>query len=420
VNFVQPAAAARRPKISPAFSQAAPAAILVQASSLTWGGGRERCMLMLDGKPLLQRTLERARSLFPETPIRIVAPEFDRGGLDAIAATVARTSVSYRFDDKPLARMIDAVRNIADDALVVRIDGQHCFFQESVILDLIDAARAGGLDVARSPDDFPPPLTGDVWRAGALRRMGAMLSAWPSEQAAPHFVHPKYLAMRESSGLGARTIEPPQIPDDVLRMIRREFDRALVEDHMEVNKKSIAAGDQLTFHYVLACRHLKATDRVLDIASGKGYGGNMMADVAASVTCADLDDGKLGEGRKRFARPSLAFVHEDIMKTSFADSSFDVVTSMETIEHVDDVSGCLAELRRILKPGGRAILSTPQSGIGHIPLTPSHVHEFSLEELRSHAAEHFEVDKVIGLKAGTIYFEDDPVGTNSMIFLRKI
>jgi len=419
MNFVPPSSGNRHAKSASACVRITPAAILVQASSLTWAGGRERCMLLLDGKPLLQRTLERARSLFPEVPVRIVAPEFDRGGLDAIAATVSRSSVSYGFDEKPLERMVDAVRDLTEDDLIIRIDGQHCFFQESVILDLLEAAHASDLDVARSPDDFPPPLTGDVWRVRALRHMHAMLSAWPSEKAAPHFVHPKYLAMRKGSGLRARSIEPPQIRDDVLRTIRMEFDRALVEDHMEVNKKSIAAGDQLTFHYVLACRHLKATDRVLDIASGKGYGGNMMADVAASVTCADLDDWKLEEGRTRFARTNLAFVHEDIMKTSFAGGSFDVVTSMETIEHVDDVSGCLAELHRVLKPGGRAILSTPQSGLGHIPLTPSHVHEFSLEELRGHAAAHFAVEKVIGLKAGTIYFEDDPVGSNSMIFLRK-
>lgn len=397
-----------------------PAAILVQASSLTWAGGRDRCMLVLDGKPLLLRTLERARESFPQARIHILAPGFDRGGLDAVASAMDGCRVSYSFDDKPLKRMIEATRDLGGEAVVVRIDGQHCFFQESVIRDLLAAASAGRLDVARSPDNFPPPLTGDVWRVGALRHMDAMLAAWPSETAAPHYVHPKYLAMRKDAGLRARTVDPPRIHDDTLRNIRTEFDRALVEDHMEVNRKSIAAGDQLSFHYVLAGRHLNPTDRVLDIASGKGYGGNMLADAACYVTCADLDEWKLQEGRDRFPRDNLKFVREDIMRTSFPDASFDVVTSMETIEHVDDVAGCLKELHRVLKPGGRAILSTPQSSIGDIPLTPSHVHEFSLDELRSHAAEHFDVEKVIGLKAGTIYFDDDPVGTNSMIFLRKL
>src|SRR5258706_4364772 len=395
-----------------------PAAILVQASSLTWGGGRERCMLVLDGKPLLLRTLERARKLFAMVPIRSMALGFDRGGLDASASTTDRCRVSYGFDDKPLKRMIEGTRDLGSDAVVVRIDGQHCFFQENIVRDLLEATRADKLDIARSPDDFPPPLTGDIWRVSALRRVDEMLSTWPSEAAAPHYVHPKYLAMRKESGLRARTIDPPRIEEATLREIRTELERALVEDHMEVNKNSIAAGDQLTFHYVLASRHLKPTDRVLDIASGKGYGGNMMADVARSVTCADLDDWKLEEGKERFRRDNLTFVHEDIMETSFADASFDVVTSMETIEHVEDVAGCLAELKRILRPGGRAILSTPQSSIGQIPLTPSHVNEFSLEELRSHAPGHFEMEKEIGLKAGTIYFDDDPIRANSMILLR--
>ncbi|MGH8262953.1 MAG: methyltransferase domain-containing protein, partial [Steroidobacteraceae bacterium] len=65
------------------------------------------------------------------------------------------------------------------------------------------------------------------------------------------------------------------------------------------------------------------------------------------------------------------------------------------------------------------ILSTPQNRIGKIPLTPAHVREFSLDEFRSYCAQQFEVEKVIGLKAGTIYFDDDPVGSNSLIFLRK-
>jgi 2-polyprenyl-3-methyl-5-hydroxy-6-metoxy-1,4-benzoquinol methylase len=422
MNFLAPSPA-RTSKAAPSKRDTSvntcPAAILIQASSRTWGGGRDRCLLLLDGRPLLLHTLERARELFPDAPIHIVAPGFDRGGLDTITAKVDRCSASYGFDDKPLKRMTEVTRDLPDESIVLRIDGQHSFFQASVIFDLLDAAAAEDLDVARSPDDFPPPLTGDVWRVGALRQMDALLARWPSETAAPHYVHPKYLAMRKVSGLRSRTVKPRRIGDKTLRTIRSDFDRALVEDHMEVNGQSIAAGDQLTFHYVLACGHLAPSDRVLDIACGKGYGGNMLAEVASSVTCADLDDAKLEEGRNRFPRENLVFVREDIMKTRFADASFDVVTSMETIEHVDDVSACLAELHRLLKPGGRAILSTPQSSIGHIPLTPSHVHEFSLAELRSHGSERFEIEKVIGLKAGTIHFDDDPVGSNSMIFLRK-
>ena len=396
-----------------------PAVLLVQASSVSWSGGRDRCMFMLDGKPLFAHTLERARKLFSQTPIRVVAPEFDRGGLDRIAAAIEGCQVSYGYDDKPLKRMIEATRDLADDALILRIDGLHCFFQEGIVRALLDAAAAEDLDIAKSPDDFPPTLTGEVWRVGALRHLDAMLSKWPAERAAPHYVQPKFIAMRKESDLRGRIVAPPAVADSVLTTARAALARAFEGDYTEVTGKSIAVGDQISFHYVLAKRRLKPGDRVLDIASGKGFGGNILAAVASFVICADIDETKLEEGRKLFQRDNLVFAREDVMNMSFADAAFDVVVSMETIEHVDDVDGYLAEIRRVLKPGGRAILSTPQNCIGRIPLTPIHVQEFSLGDLRSYCGRHFEIEKVIGIKAGIIYFEDDPVGANTMIFLRK-
>jgi 2-polyprenyl-3-methyl-5-hydroxy-6-metoxy-1,4-benzoquinol methylase/spore coat polysaccharide biosynthesis protein SpsF (cytidylyltransferase family) len=401
-------------------SRPGPAAILVQASSLSWSGGPDRCMRVLDGKPLVLHCLERARRVFPGVPIRIVAPQFDRGGLDGIASSVENCQAAYGFDDKPLKRMVAAVHDLADDALVLRVDGLHCFFQENIVHALIAAAIAEKLDLAKSPDNLPPPLSGEVWRTGALRHIDSLLSALPAEETAPHFVQPKFLAMRKHSDLCTRIIDPPAIRDNILSGIRSHLARAFDEDHNEVTRKSIGAGDQISFHYVLACRALKPSDRVLDVASGKGFGGNMMAEMASFVTCADLDQSKLDEGRKLFPRENLVFSREDVTAMSFAAESFDVVVSMETIEHVDDVDLYLTELRRVLKPGGRAILSTPQNRIGHIPLTPAHVREFSLDELRSDCARHFEIEKIIGLKAGTVYFDDDPIGANSVIFLRKV
>jgi 2-polyprenyl-3-methyl-5-hydroxy-6-metoxy-1,4-benzoquinol methylase len=396
-----------------------PAAILVQASSLSWSGGPDRCMRVLDGKPLALRCLERARRLFPRVPIRIVAPKFDSGNLDEMASGIENCLASYGFDDRPLNRMIAAVTDLPGDARVLRIDALHCFFQEAVIRGLLQAAEADELDLAKAPDNFPPPLAGEIWRVGALRQVGAMLDRMPVQDAGPHYVQPKFIAMRKEAGLRTRLVEPPHIPDSVLSSIRADLARAFDEDHNEVTRKAIGAGDQISFHYVLARRALKYTDKVLDIASGKGFGGNMMAEVAASVICADLDQAKLDEGRKLFPRENLFFSREDATAISFPAACFDVVVSMETIEHMEDVDRFLSELNRVLKPQGRAILSTPQNSIGHIPLTPAHVHEFRLDELRAACVRHFTIEKIIGLKGGTVYFDDDPIGTNSVIYLRK-
>ncbi len=392
--------------------------ILVQASSLSWSGGPDRCVRLLDGKTLVVRSLERLSRLFPGTPIRIVAPEYDSGGLDDAAKSVPNCSASYAFDDKPLKRLLRATANLDDDALVLRVDGQHCFFDETTVAVLLQVAARENLHLAKFPDDFPPPLTAEVWRVSGLRHIDKILSGKSVDDAAAHYVHPKFLAMRAQSGLRTKIVESAPVGEERLRDIRASLMRAFDEDHNEVTPKAIAAGDMVSFHYVVAKQHLNPKDRVLDIASGKGMGGNIMADQAASVVCADLDEEKLEEGARLFARQNMTFQREDVMNISCADASFDVVVSMETIEHMDNVDGYLAELRRVLKPSGRAILSTPQNRLGRVPLTPAHVHEFTLDELRACCERHFTVEKVLGIKAGTIYFEDDPIGTNSMIFLR--
>ncbi len=393
--------------------------VVVQASSISWSGGTDACMRTMDGAPLLAHTLARVRAMAPQAPIRIAAPQFDRHNLDEIASRVSNCTVQYGFNDKPLLRLLQAAEGLANDAVVLRMDGQHSFFQEAVIWPLVERLHADGLDVARAPDSFPPGLTGDVWRAGALRKMARLLEELPADQAAAHYVHPKFLAMKPIAGLRAASIEPPALPDDLLREIREHMAIAFKDDHIEVTEKLIASGDQLSFHYRIASGYAAPGDLVLDIASGKGYGANMMAEQGCRVVCADIDQFKLDEGRKLFPREELTFSRQDIFDMSFADDTFDVVASMETMEHMADIERYLTQLRRVLRPDGLMILSTPQNCIGHIPLTPSHEKEYSLEEFTSLCGRYFHIERIIGLKGGTVFFDDDPVGANSMAILRK-
>jgi 2-polyprenyl-3-methyl-5-hydroxy-6-metoxy-1,4-benzoquinol methylase len=138
-----------------------------------------------------------------------------------------------------------------------------------------------------------------------------------------------------------------------------------------------------------------------------------------TVTCADLDQPTLDEGKKRFANvKNLDFSEQDVTKLTLKDDQFDVILSMETIEHVPDHE-CLKEFRRVLKPGGQLILSTPQNSIGRIPVNADHLREYSLPELRMLMSTYFEVLEVIGLKAGTIHWSDDPSGSNTMVIATK-
>ena len=53
-------------------------------------------------------------------------------------------------------------------------------------------------------------------------------------------------------------------------------------------------------------------------------------------------------------------------------------------------------------------------------VNPQHLYEYSLEEIKNIVSKYFEIEKIIGLKAGKIYFEDDSIGANTMIFAKKV
>lgn len=80
----------------------------------------------------------------------------------------------------------------------------------------------------------------------------------------------------------------------------------------------------------------------------------------AEVVAGDISQGMLSEGRRR--HPKIDFIYADAMDLPFSDASFDVVTISFGIRNVNDVDTALAEMLRVLKPGGRLIIcefSTP-------------------------------------------------------------
>ena len=105
---------------------------------------------------------------------------------------------------------------------------------------------------------------------------------------------------------------------------------------------------------------LVAGSSVLDIACGAGYGSALLARRAARVTGADLSRAAVDHARDRYASiANLEFREADCAALPFADASFDAVVSFETIEHIVAQEAFLDEVRRVLRPGGLAILSCP-------------------------------------------------------------
>ena len=80
----------------------------------------------------------------------------------------------------------------------------------------------------------------------------------------------------------------------------------------------------------------------------------------------------------------------------------------------------LNQIKCITKKNGYFILSTPQNSYNGMCINPEHIYEYSLEEVIKYVSNYFKIEKIIGLKAGRIYFEDDPIGANTVIFAQKV
>src|SRR5690606_14833855 len=94
--------------------------------------------------------------------------------------------------------------------------------------------------------------------------------------------------------------------------------------------------------------------RILDLAAGTGTSSAALAAHGAHVVAADFSEGMLAEGRKRHAGNELVeFVWADATQLPFDDNSFDAATISYGLRNVNDPRKAIAEMRRVVKPGGR-------------------------------------------------------------------
>jgi SAM-dependent methyltransferase len=142
-----------------------------------------------------------------------------------------------------------------------------------------------------------------------------------------------------------------------------------------------------------------AGKRVVDMACGEGYGANVLAGAAASVVGVDANPEAHEHARLRYVRPNLRF-ERDLVE-SFAELC-DVVTFLQTIEHVEDPGAILEHFKSMAGPGGRVFVSTPNLLTLAPPGAeksdnPWHLKEYREEEFRELCKAHFDEVEVYGL-----------------------
>ena len=125
---------------------------------------------------------------------------------------------------------------------------------------------------------------------------------------------------------------------------------------------------------------------VLDIASGEGYGSALLAQVSRSVVGVEIDLTSIQHASSAYQQPNLRFLQGDARSIPLPDESIDAIVSFETIEHFYEHDIFLAEVRRVLRPGGRLIISSPERDI-YSPAqqapNPYHVRELTRSEFEA-------------------------------------
>ena len=94
--------------------------------------------------------------------------------------------------------------------------------------------------------------------------------------------------------------------------------------------------------------------RVLDLAAGTGTSSLALLRPGVTVVASDFSQGMLEVGRAK--HPQLHFVFADATDLPFADAEFDAATISFGLRNVVDVDKCLAEMHRVVKPGGRIVI----------------------------------------------------------------
>lgn len=147
--------------------------------------------------------------------------------------------------------------------------------------------------------------------------------------------------------------------------------------------------------YNFASRYVQRK-KVLDYGCGSGYGTYRMSRDCESIVGVDIAEDAVEYARARYSAENLDYRRVEPAESRplpFEGSSFDTVLSFQVIEHVRDVNQYLAEIARVLRPGGIFVCATPDRSTrlipGQKPWNMWHLVEYSVHDLEMAMSDHF-------------------------------
>ena len=146
--------------------------------------------------------------------------------------------------------------------------------------------------------------------------------------------------------------------------------------------------------YTFAARFVKNGSRGLDIACGAGYGTDILLTAGASAFYGvDKSSESIEYARARYKTAGLEFIRSDALQAQFPAEYFDMITSFETIEHLEAEKGevFIQMLNGWLKKGGVLLLSCPNRDTYPKGYAKNvfHLHEYSYREIEALLGKYF-------------------------------
>jgi ubiquinone/menaquinone biosynthesis C-methylase UbiE len=157
-------------------------------------------------------------------------------------------------------------------------------------------------------------------------------------------------------------------------MLNNDYERMVPEFH----KATLTYAEHMTRY--LATQKLVTGKIVLDIASGSGYGTQIIAKNAKKVYGVDINQDAVAYAKENYQSANIEYLVGNGESIPLDDHSIDIVVTFETIEHIPNYKKFIDEVKRVLKPDGLALISTPND-LEFAEGNHFHLHEFQYDEL---------------------------------------
>lgn len=155
------------------------------------------------------------------------------------------------------------------------------------------------------------------------------------------------------------------------------------------------------FAYLYVKNKLNGTDTVIEVGFGEGYGTSILAQACKSIVGIDVDAASVSHANSKYGTENCRFVGYDGHRIPFADGQFDAAISFQVIEHIKDDIHFASEISRVVKPGGKAFITTPNKTYrlkpGQKPWNRYHIREYYPEELAAVLQDKFSKVEILGI-----------------------